>query len=129
MVKIFLNSVNLTRSTIERPKTISIQIVNQPTFTHDSKMIVAAIQAIDDESPDNFEVEILSQEKFSSEKKSDWVVWLSDETVRPTGVNCIYYRKESSNNLFEKSGISSWTLTQRLNEQIALEQNLASNWG
>ena len=114
---------------IERQKTISIQIVNQPTFTHDSKMIAAAIQAIDHESPDNFEVEILSQEKFSSEKKSDWVVWISDETRRPTGVNCIYYRKESSNNLFEKSGFATWALTQRLNEQVALQQNLAVQLG
>jgi len=114
---------------IERPKTISIQIVNQPTFSHDSKMIAAAIYAIDHESPDNFKIEILSQEKFSSAKKSDWVIWLSDEKRRPTGVNCIYYRKESSNNLFEKSGFSTWTLTQRLNEQVALQQNLAVQLG
>ena len=79
--------------------------------------------------PDNFEVEILSQEKFSSEKKSDWVIWLSDETGRPTGINCIYYRKESSNKLFEKSGFATWALTQRLNEQIALRQNLAVQLG
>ncbi len=72
---------------------------------------------------------MLSQEKFSSEKKSDWVIWLSDETHRPTGVNCIYYRKESSNNLFEKSGFASWALTQRLNEQVALQQNLAVQLG
>ena len=114
---------------IERQKTISIQIVNQATFTHDSKMIAAAIHAIDHESPVNFEVEILSPEKFSSEKKSDWVIWLSDETRRPIGVNCIYFRKESTNNLFEKSGISSWAMTQRLNEQVALQQNLAVQLG
>jgi len=113
---------------IEHPKTISIQIVNQQTFTHDAKMIAAAIHAVDHESPDDFEVEILSQEKFSSETKSDWVIWLSDETP-PTGVNCIYYRKEGSNNLFEKSGFATWTLTQRLNEQVALQQNLAVQLG
>ena len=114
---------------IERPKTISIQIVNQPAFTHESKMIVAAIHAIDHESPDNFEVDTLSLEKFSGGEKSDWVIWLSDETPRPTGVNCIYYQKQSSNKLFEKSGLASWTLTQRLNEEVALRQNLAVQLG
>jgi len=114
---------------IERQKTISIQIVTQPNFTNDSKIIAAAIHAIDHESPDDFEVEILSQEKFSSGKKSDWIIWLSDETRRPTGVNCIYYRKESSNYLFEKSGLATWTLTQKLNEQVALQQNLAVQLG
>jgi hypothetical protein len=114
---------------IESPKTISIQIVNQPTFAHDSKMIAAAIHAIDDESPNNFEVVILSIGKFSSEKKSDWVIWLSDETRGPVGGNCIYYRKQSSNKLFEKSGFASWAITQRLNEQVALEHNLAVELG
>ena len=114
---------------IEPPKTISIQIVNQKTFTHDSKMIAAAIHAIDHESPDNFEVETLSLDKFSSVKKSDWVIWLSDETPRPTGINCIYYRRQSSDKLFEKSGFASWALTQRLNEQVALQQNLAVQLG
>jgi Aerotolerance regulator N-terminal len=127
--QVFFKFSKADSMSIERPKTISIQIVNQPTFTHDSKMIAAAIHAIDHKSPVNFDVEILPQEKFSFEKKSDWVIRLSDETRTPTEVNCIYFRKEGSNNLFEKSGISSWALTQRLNEQVALQQNLAVQLG
>ena len=92
-------------------------------------MIAAAIRAIDHESPDDFEVETVSLEKFSGEKKNDWVIWLSDEMPRPTGVNCIYYQGQSSNKLFEKSGLASWALTQRLNEEVALRQNLAVQLG
>ena len=114
---------------IDHAKTISIQIVHQPTYTHESKMIAAAIRAIDHESPDDFEVETVSLEKFSGEKKNDWVIWLSDEMPRPTGVNCIYYQGQSSNKLFEKSGLASWALTQRLNEEVALRQNLAVQLG
>jgi hypothetical protein len=54
---------------------------------------------------------------------------LSNETRRPTGVNCIYYRQQRSNKLFEKSGFASWALTQRLNQQVALQQNLAVQLG
>ena len=127
--QVFFKFTTADSITIERPKTTSVQIVNQPAFAHDSKMIAAAIHAIDHESPDNFEVETLSFEKFSSDKKSDWVIWLSDETRRPTGVNCIYYQRQSSNELFEKLAFASWALTQRLNEQVALQQNLAVDLG
>ena len=71
----------------------------------------------------------LPLDKFSYEKKSDWIIWLTDKTVHPTDINCIYYQEKSSNALFEARTTSSWTLTQRLNEQIALEQNLTVQLG
>ena len=115
--------------TIEAPKTNSIQIVNEPTFTYDTKMIVAALQALDDKSPDNFNFETVPLDKFSSEKKSDWIIWLTDVTPHPTDINCIYYQEGNDNKLFEKRTNSSWTLTRRLNEQIALEENLTVQLG
>lgn len=115
--------------TIETPKTISIQIVNEPGFDYDKKMIIAALQALDDKSPDNFKFETIPLDKFSSEKNRDWTIWLADETTRPTDINCIYYQVGNSNELFERSTNSSWILTQRLNEQIALEQNLTVQLG
>ena len=124
-----LSSSQSDSITIETPKTISIQIVNEPTFTYDTKMIVVALQALDDKSPDNFNFETVPLDKFSSEKKSDWIIWLTDEKVHPTDVSCIYYQEKSSNKLFETRTNSSWTLTQRLNEQIALEQNLTVRLG
>jgi len=114
---------------IEAPKTISIQIVNEPGFTYDTKMIVAALQALDDKSPDNFNFETVPLDKFSSNKKSDWIIWLTDVTAHPTDINCIYYQHGNSNKLLEKRTNSSWTLTQRLNEQIALDQNLTVQLG
>ena len=98
-------------------------------FTYDTKMIVAALQALDDKSPDNFNFETVPRDKFSFDKKSDWIIWLTDVTAHPTDINCIYYQDRSSNELFEKRTNSSWTLTQRLNEQIALDQNLTVQLG
>jgi len=115
--------------TIEIPKTISIQIVNEPAFSHDTKMIVAALQALDDKSPNNFRFETIPLDKFSYDKKSDWTIWLTDKTVHPTDINCIYYQQKNSNALFEARSTSSWSLTQRLNEQIALEENLTIQLG
>ena len=116
-------------TTIEIPKTISIQIVNEPAFAYDTKMIVAALQALDDKSPNNFNIETVPLDKFSYEKKSDWIIWLTNKTVHPTDINCIYYQEKSSSTLFEARTSSFWTLTQRLNEQIALEKNLTAQLG
>jgi hypothetical protein len=114
---------------IEIPKTIEIQIVNEPAFAYDTKMIVAALQAVDDKSPNTFNFETVPLDKFSYEKKSDWIIWLTNKRVHPADINCIYYQEKSSNTLFEARTTSSWALTQRLNEQIALEQNLTIQLG
>jgi hypothetical protein len=114
---------------IESAKTISIQIVNDPTFAYDSKMIVAVLQAVDDASPAIFNLETLPCHKFPSENKADWVIWLCEEKINPTTSNSISFQSNNSNQLLEKTGYSSWALTQRLNEQIVLDQNLTAQLG
>ena len=88
--------------------------------------MIAALQAIHDVIPDNFDIETVSSNIFSSTSKSDWLIWLSNETRIPTGLNRICFQQKTSNNLLERTGPSSWALTGRLNEQIALEQNLTT---
>ena len=111
---------------VEDFKKISIQIVTDSGFTRDKKIIIAALQAIDDVSPDDFDIETVFSNRFSAPRKSDWLIWLSNETRTSATDNVIYFQQKTSNNLLERTGRFSWALTQRLDEQIALEQNLTT---
>ena len=109
---------------VEDFKKISIQIVSDSGFTRDRKIMIAALRAIDDVIPDNFDIETVFSNNFSTPSKSDWLIWLSNETLTSAKDNVIYFQQKTSNNLLERTDRFSWALTQRLNEQIALEQNL-----
>jgi hypothetical protein len=111
---------------VENFKKVSVQIVTDSSSLRDRKIIIAALQAIDEVIPDTFEIKSTESNKFSSASKSDWLIWLSRETRIPAEDNVIYLQQKTSNNLLERTGPFSWALTQRLNEQVALEQNLTT---
>lgn len=115
---------------IELPDALSIAIVNDPDFEYDRTIITAALNAMDKKDPRSFFIETVPTDKYSAAKKNDWVIWLSKQL--PPNMNCNHISFQKNNNggeeLFYQVGNTlgnfTWILTQRLNEEIALRENL-----
>jgi hypothetical protein len=116
---------------IEFPDTLSIAIVNDPGFEYDKTIITAALNAIDKKDSRSFFIETFPTDKYSADKKNHWVIWLSNQL--PPNINCSHISFQEndygSGELFYQISNAqvnfTWILTQRLNEEIALEENLA----
>lgn len=116
---------------IESADTISVAVVYDLTFEHDKNILVAALTAINHKTPHHLLVESLLTSQFSNTKKHNWIAWLSEASPPATGENIIRMDETNVNreNLLVqiKTGDQavSYLLTQRLNEEVALQKNLA----
>ncbi len=130
-----INSATLEQQTdtilIESPETISITIFTDTTFTYDKKIMLAALQAIDKNSPYNISVETASSTNYTPDLKSDWVIFMTKNIPSEVVHKSIFFRSASdfaNNALLYRDGGNKghpkWILTRRLNEEIALQENL-----
>jgi hypothetical protein len=115
---------------IPQSDTISIAIVYDPTFTYDKDIITAAFHAIDKSIISVVTMKDYPTSEFSVNNKSDWIIWLSEKAADGLIGNVIHYQHTSiDENLFEPEMNSTrdnfWILTKRLNEEIALRENLS----
>lgn len=124
------NTFASSLESIPQPDTISIAIVYDPTFTYDKDIITAAFAAIDKSIISVVTMKDYLTSEFSVNNKSDWIIWLSEKAADGLIGNVIHYQHTSiDENLFEP-GVNStrdnfWILTKRLNEEIALRENLS----
>jgi hypothetical protein len=108
----------------------SITIVNDPSFEQDKNVVVAALKAIDKIYPDSFIIKSFAAATYQPDTTSDWVITLSENPKFIKDTKSIAYK-----NAFHKEGLfqrepsegqyDTWTLTQRLTPDVALQQNLA----
>jgi len=118
------NSEDADSVRIEFPDTISVAVVTDSSFARDATIMVAALRAIDNESPNIFRVEKYSVDTYSQVQKMDWVIWLSERPLPVIeNLNVIYYQAHDTKNLWDRVA-HSWVLTKRLSEGVALEENL-----
>jgi len=111
-------------SNIEVPDTIQVVIASDGKFAYDRKMIKAALGAIEK----TFPVELKWMEIKSGDPipVSDWLIWLSDSPAPIDFSSNLLYLKETINSqeLFVQTKANQWTISQRLNEDVALQENL-----
>ncbi len=112
---------------------ISIDLFTSPSFEQDEKIIVAALSAVQTITTHKLRVRTLPANATATPDNADWVFWLSDEPMPTTnGPTAIVYEKQDNMDelLIPNSGTVSgneggWIITQRLNEAVALENQLA----
>ena len=116
---------------LDKPDTISIAVRNDPKFQYDKKILMTALSVLKGSSAHVFVIDTTNVD-IAKSQKYDWVIWLSEEPIPLFSSNMICYQigeHLNETNLFQqKEGItrnySSWLLTKRLNEEIALYDNL-----
>lgn len=116
---------------VEPHDTISIAVVSDSTFEYDKRMMLTALNVIKEISPNTFNLEAIYTDTYS-DKKRNCVIWLSNEPPPSSqDHNIIRYQKTEhhiATKLFlpnmKHEDHSLWVLTKRLNEGIALQENL-----
>lgn len=104
--------------------TISIAMVSDEKYSYDQKIIVATLKAISKYFSIEFKLtELQTRDQMPT---SDWLVWLSDKNIPETNSKVLYVKPQFNNQqeLFFPAKINQWIITQRLNEEVALQENV-----
>ncbi|MBX2945288.1 MAG: BatA domain-containing protein [Cyclobacteriaceae bacterium] len=107
--------------------TLSIILVSEIGFEYDKKIMLAALQAIQQTAPFIFINSDVTISEYSPTHKTDWVIWLSDRKPEVHDVSMIAYNTAEIFNdqvLFEQVTPTYWRLNTRLNEGVALNSHL-----
>lgn len=107
--------------------TLSIILVSDNEYEYDKKIMLAALQAIQQTAPFIFTIADVSMEEFDPSRKADWVIWLSDRKAEVRDLPMIAYSNTEITNgriVFEQVTPTYWRLNARLNEGIALNAHL-----
>ena len=112
--------------TITPEDTIKILLVSDADFSYDHKIIKAAILTIEK----FFAIKILLTEmdlpKVSS-PSVDWCLWLSSRKVdKIDAKKIIRFNGQSSSGPIVQEGANQWVITKRLNQEVALQNNLTT---
>lgn len=116
--------------TIGLPDTISIAVVYDADFSYDKNIVEAALKAVEKITPHRIFVKAVPTEQYSNIPRRKWIVWLS-QTPPPGNQHIIriYNGELGSKDLLLQTknihGTVTWLLTRRLNEEVALRENLA----
>lgn len=98
--------------------TVSVGIISDKDHEEDKRMIIAALTALHGFVPAKISIEI--GEKAAS---ADWRIWLSKDIVTP-GKN-IVMKAGKNPELFTRISPTAWNINGRLNESIAIKENLS----
>ena len=115
----------------EESDSISVAVVFSSEFDYDKNIIVATLAAIDSKTPNHLRVEAFPLEQFVNAGPYHWVIWLSDSSPPALKGNLIRFTKDemTSGNLFSHSKSTPtgdiWLLSAKLNEEVALQENIA----
>jgi hypothetical protein len=118
-----------------QPETkIKVHLRIDDEFTYDAKILLASIKAIDAVIP--FKISIERGYDSSRLSAEDWIIWLSNDKLESKHSNVISIGKcEDANAPLFQRGIEAtfrcekvsshwWVITKRLNEEVALNENL-----
>lgn len=124
------NNQGLDSAILEPCDTILVEVVFDSIYEHDKKMLLAALQAVQKKSLVSIQAEAIPADEWAGEGQHDWTIWLSHK-ARPEMTGDLILIDENNvhqENLIIQANASSksiWVITKRLNEEIALQQNLA----
>ncbi len=107
---------------IESLNTLSITLVRDEKYAYDLKIMEAALNAINKSLP----VELKVTESSSFDNSSDWCIWFSDNDLPKVHSSKILQIKSANNSheLITPLNASHWIISKRLNEEVALQENL-----
>jgi len=104
--------------------TIKIALVSDAEFNYDHKIIKAALLAI--EKLLTFKITLIETDPSKAlVSPIEWCLWLSSEKFE--GLNSkkiIRVELLADNELIVRTGLNQWTITKRLNQEVALHHNL-----
>lgn len=103
--------------------TIKIVIVSDPAFSHDKQILLASLKAIQSTV---YEYLIIDESTSHVNQKDsvEILIWLSEEPLPPTKFKTlIYYNGNPLSAIFNQESYSTWQLTKRINEDVALNEN------
>ncbi len=104
--------------------TLYVTVAYDKGFQYDKKIILASLHALQSTASSKLVITENEIDKFKSSGRTDWVIWLSNsKTSYPNRL--LRFQEYSSEELIIHQTRNDWILTQRLNEEIALEQHLS----
>lgn len=108
--------------TAEPIRQIKISIVSDESHAPDVQILKAALNAIQLTLPVEFKI----QNSKKLEAGSNWVFWLSDETIPASdSTNIVAIRPKIVNQLITKQKVNQWTINKRLTVDVARHENLS----
>ncbi|HEY5822767.1 MAG TPA: hypothetical protein VIT44_00285, partial [Cyclobacteriaceae bacterium] len=109
---------------ISKADTVSVLLANDPAFNYDTKIILASLKAIQKNVNGLLITESTTEIKDPT-KQYDWVIWLSDKPDSNLKANQrLIFKNKPFHTLLEQTNQTDWILSKRVNEKIALEENL-----
>jgi hypothetical protein len=108
----------------QSPDTIDITLVSDDNYAYDQKIIKAALVAI--RKSFSIELKLTEIRSIDSMPASDWIIWLSDKNIPEVASKVLSIKPPFTNQqeLFFHVKSNYWILTQRVNEEVALQENL-----
>jgi hypothetical protein len=100
-----------------------INLIIDKKYGYDGKLIRAALSAIDAYVPYKILIEQHSSETLPANSTADWTIWLSDKPFTSKD-SSIVLRPKQAEHLLEQANPSTWLLTERLQPENVLEENL-----
>ncbi len=105
---------------IENPDTIVVRVFADEKYEYDKKVMMAVLEAINRATL--VELDIC---EGKPEAQDDWVIGFSDDEQQPDS-NFIFYGAEDVAPFFKQVGKSKWQITQRLNQEVASNNQLTT---
>lgn len=107
------------------PDTLKVVLVSDDLHLYDKKIVLAALNVIGQSFPIHLEVSHATPEKFKPYDYQDWCIWLANRPLSDSVlVNTLYLNPDLEENLLLQKKVNRWAITKRLNEEIALNDNL-----
>ena len=103
---------------------VQVTVVYDQSFTHDKKILLAALAAIQTTFTGKLSIREMPVENFTPTDTSHWLIRLSEKPVSYPGMQ-IRFQEDAHSKLVVQESKSHWLLTKRLTEDNAIEQHLA----
>lgn len=109
---------------ISDPDSIRIALFSDDSHTYDREILIAALKAVETSFPVRMKIKEYNSSSFFS-STSDWCIWLSNKKIpKASAFKIVQMQPGNSNDLITHSRANRWNITKRLNEGIALKENL-----
>jgi hypothetical protein len=110
---------------VTSPDTVRILLAADPEFDYDRRIILASLKALENFLPATFRITQEGTDFKNQPGKNSWLIWLSEkESPSIPTKGKIVYKKTLSDKILQQQSADTWALTSRLNQDLALEDNL-----
>ncbi|HTH58309.1 MAG TPA: BatA domain-containing protein [Cyclobacteriaceae bacterium] len=114
---------SLGANSISSPDPVRVMVISEAKYAYDRKILMACLKVIQKTFP--FSLTVLESNSATPPEKSDWIIRLSDfNASEKISGSSITMRPGSSANVIDQVGSTEWVFTKRLNEEVAIDQNL-----